>query len=80
MRPRRELADRVALQVGHVQVADGVERQATGSVSPEAKVPFDAPVGANSLTVLVPTLATYRLPPESNARPSGRSAPRRRSP
>ena len=44
-------------------------------LSAEAKVPFDAPVDENSLTVLSPRLVTYRLPAASNARPEGELSP-----
>ena len=73
---RRELAHRRAVLVGHVQVAAGVKRQGGGIDKPAEYVALAVVLpGANLLTVLLPSLATYRLPLESNAKALGPDKP-----
>ena len=81
----------VAFKVGDVQVTARVEdARPVGHVQPAARRRTrysPRRTGVTSLTVLLPLLATYRLPLASNARPAGpfspaadeRSSPRRRA-
>ena len=64
------------LELATYRLPEESNARPVGTVSPEAKVPFDAPVDENSLIVPNTMEPTYRLPEESNARPVGKLSPR----
>ena len=63
--PRRELAHRIAIQVGHEQVATGVSQQGIGSDHARERGAGRGAPRPNFFTVVEKLPAAYKLPLES---------------